>query len=501
LNDLAEKALHGLDIARREIAARPVASLGVAGFVVSGVIVVTGGRIGPAPAAVPLDHWLGLLPPAGYRVTGVAMGAVMLVAIGLLLALWLLTMHVSRARAFAPNQVWTLAAIWAVPFAVGPPQLTTDIYRYVAAGELARRAHSPYHHGADALGNLRLIDVIDPAWRSARSTDGPLTTLIDHLVVSVSGGSVIAAVIVLRIVAVLSVVAIGRLAADLGGTRRTAALCLTVLNPALLLIVVSAGLVTGLIAALLLAAVLAASRRRWLRAVLLACVAGGLKPIVLIIVAAIIAVHVLGQPARARSRIALRDNLLALAVLTAIVFSVPFGLGWIANLSSAMHAHTAFAPASVVGNMMGFIVSSASYDDLAAGGRVAAGFAAITVLGYLALTLRTRSLEATIGFALLAVGILAPVLYPSYLLLGVLCLAPTAAGVRREWVIALSCVSCVLAPVGLGERGGQYATCIALAIIASWLLVRWRTDYRSTDESDAETDAETGSSVSGSSRR
>ncbi|HZZ95696.1 MAG TPA: hypothetical protein VFE19_01680 [Jatrophihabitantaceae bacterium] len=494
MNDLAEKALHGLDIARREIAARPVTSLGIAGFVVSGAVVFTGGRLGPAPAAVPLDHWLGLLPPAGYQVTGVAMGAVMLAAIGALLALWLLTMHVSRARNFLPSQVWTIATMWAVPFAVGPPQLTTDVYRYVAAGELARRAHSPYHHGADSLGNLRLIDVIDPAWRSARSTDGPLTTLIDHLAVSVSGGSVIAAVVVLRIVAVLSVIALGRLAADLAGTRRTAAVCLAVLNPAVLLVVVSAGLVTGLIAALLLAAILAARRRRWLRAVILACIAAGLKPIVLITVAAIITVHVLGLPAPARLRAALRDGVVALLGLTVCVFSVPFGLGWIANLSSAMHARTAFAPASVVGNLMGFVVSAASYDDLVAGGRIAAGFAAVTVLGYLFLTVRTRSLEATIGFALLAVGILAPVLYPSYLLLGVLCLAPTATAVRRDWVIALSCVACVLAPVGLGDRGGLYATCVALAIIGGWLLVRWYTAYRPTDDSDA--DAAAGSNVS-----
>jgi hypothetical protein len=118
----------------------------------------------------------------------------------------------------------------------------------------------------------------------------------------------------------------------------------------------------------------------------------------------------------------------------------------------------------------------------------------VTVLGYLYLTVRTRPLDRTIGFALLAVGILAPVLYPSYLLLAVLCLAPAAVGMRREWVIALSCVACVLAPVGLGERGGQYATCIALAIIGGWLLVRWYTDYRPTD--DVEPDAETASSVS-----
>ena len=74
------------DAARREIVARPVPALAATGFGFAAVIVVTGGRIGAAPAAVPLNHWLGLLPEAGYRITGVAMGVVMLAAIGALLA-------------------------------------------------------------------------------------------------------------------------------------------------------------------------------------------------------------------------------------------------------------------------------------------------------------------------------------------------------------------------------------------------------------------------------
>ena len=348
MNDLAEKALHGLDIARREIAARPVASLGFAGFVLAAVVVVTGGRIGAAPAAVPLDHWLGLLPPAGYQrhrdrdgcrdARGHRRAARAVAADDARLA--------ARA-ASRRHQVWTIAAIWAVPFAVGPPLLSTDIYRYVASGELARRAHSPYHHGPTRSAACAWSTSIDPSWRSARSTDGPLATFVDHLAVSVTGGSVIAAVIVLRVVAVLSVIAIGRLAADLGGTRRTAALCLTVLNPAVLLFVVSAGPVTGVIVALLLGR---AARREPA-----ALVAGGDPRVHGRRAQAGRADRRRGESSpctcsatrrRAKLRVALRDGVVALAALTVIVFSVPFGLGWIANLSSAMHAHTPFAPAS-----------------------------------------------------------------------------------------------------------------------------------------------------------
>jgi alpha-1,6-mannosyltransferase len=473
MNDLAEKALRGMDRARRQIAARPVLALAPGGFVLASVIVVTGGRIGAARAAVPIDRWLGLLSEAGYRVTGVAMGAVMLAAISALIGLWLLTLRVGRSRVFTQREVWTIAAAWAAPFLVGPPVLSTDVYGYVARGLLARQGLSPYHHGATALGDVRIVDAIDPIWRSARSTDGPLASLLEHLAVSVTGGRVLATIIVCRVGAAVSIVVIGRLAAQLAGPRRSStALCLTVLNPAVLIFVGSAALYTGALVALLLATLVAASQRRWARAVVLACLAAGLRPVALLVVPAVIAAHALRHRGSGGWRTAVRDGVLAACALAVIALCVPFGLGWIANLGSAAREHVPFAPSSVIGAVVGFIVPSASFDDLAVGGRIAAGFAGATAIGYLFATIRSRPLERTVGYALLAAGILAPVVYPPFLLWGALCLAPTAVATRRDCVIALSCVACVLAPVGLGENGGHYATIGALALIALVLVPR-----------------------------
>lgn len=466
MNDLVEKALHGLDVTRREISARPVLSVSAAGFVVSAVIVVTGSRIGATPAAVPLNRWFGLLPEAGYEVTGIGVGVVMYAAIGALLALWLLTLRLSRLRRLGERAIWTIAAAWAAPLAIGPPMLSTDIYRYVAQGLIARRGLSPYHRGADALGSMRLVSAIDPSWRSAPSTDGPLTMLGDHVAVSIAGGSAIATVVILRVVAVVSVIVAGRLAADLAGPRRTTALCLTIINPATLLYVVSAGHLTGVIAALLLASLLAAGQRRWWVAIALAGLAAGVRPAAVLAVPVLIVLHGSGYARQLRLRVVLRDTAVAIITLAAVTLSVPYGLGWADNLSSATHARTPFAPASLLGDLVGVIVRFASYDDLAAGGRIAAGVAGLTVILYLYATVRRRPLERTVGFALLAAGILAPVVYPSYLLLGILCLAPTALGARRDWVIGLSCAACVLTPVGLGDRGGEYAAGFGLAAIA-----------------------------------
>lgn len=478
MNDLAEKALQGLDAARRGIAARPVPWLAVGGFFAAAVVVVTGARIGAAPAAVPVGRWLGLLPAAGYRITGAAMGVAMLGAIGALIGLWLLTLHVVRVHVLRDRDLWTIAAAWSVPLLVGPPVLSTDIFGYVARGLLARHGLSPYHHAPTALGDQRIVDAIDPTWRGVRSTDGPLTSLGEHLVVAVTSGRVIASVLVIRAVAVLSVILIGRLAADLAGPRRATALALTILNPAVLIYLVSAGQVAGPLAAVLLATLLAASQRRWALAVVLVCVAGGIEPVALLAVPAVIAAHVLGNGVERGRRVWLRDAAVAGGTLVVVGVAVPFGLGWLRNLTSAAHEHVPFAPCNLIADVIGFVVPSASFDDLIAGGRIATGAAGVTVIGYLLVTVGARPLERTVGFTLLTAAILAPVVYPQFLLWGVLCLAPAAVRGRRDWVVALSCVACVLTPAGLGQRGGDYATIVALTTVAVVLAPRLITRYR-----------------------
>ncbi len=472
MNDLAEKALRGLDLTRREIVARPVAGLSVAGFLVAAVVVVTGGRIGAAPAVVPPNRWLGLLPDAGYRTTGVGLGAAMFAAILVLLGLWLLALHVARVRGFTPRQVWLVAGAWAVPFALGPPLLDTDSYGYVAHGLLARLGLSPYHHGPIEIGRSRLVLAIDPTWRGARSSDGPLAGFAEHLVVSVSGGHVTPALVLVRAVGVLSVVALGRLAVRLAGARATDALGLVVLNPAVLALVVSAGNLAGPLAALLLAAVAAAQARRWRRALVWVCLAAGLKPVALLALPPVLVLHLLGVRGRDRLRRALQDALLVAVVLAALSYLVPYGLGWLPNLRIATHDHVAVAPSSLISDVVGWIVPFASFDDLEVGGRFAAGAAALTALGYLYATVRARPLAETIGFALLAVAVFAPVVYPPFLLWGLLCLVPTATGAYRDLVLGLSAAACVMTPGGLGERGGLYATIGALVAIGAALLVR-----------------------------
>jgi hypothetical protein len=473
MNDLAERALHGLDVARRSVLARPLPWLVALGFLASALTVLAGARIGAGPAALPINAWLGLLPHAGYRVVGVLPGLVMLTGVTVLVLTWMIVLRLVTLRRVSERGLWTTGAVWSLPFVVGPPLLGTDVFSAVARGLLSRQGLSPYHHGPASVDDeAQLVNAIDPALRGTHTTGGPLSVALEHLFATAAAGNAVAALLLFRALAVVSAIAVGRLAMELAGPRREAALTMTALNPAMLLFVVSGARLEGVLVALLLGAFVAAGQRRWTAAVALTCLAAGLKPVVLVAVVAVIVAHAVGARRHIAWRIAARDLLVAAVVLVACTLVVPYGLGWADNLSSLTREHTPFAPASLVSDLISTVVSAASFDDLAVGGRVAAILAAITVVAYLLVTVRNRPLERTVGYALLAVGLLGPVLYPWYLLWGVLCLAPAARRALRDWVVALSAAACVLAPVGFTERTGEVVTTCCLVVIAAALVPR-----------------------------
>jgi hypothetical protein len=486
MNDLAEKALDGLIAARRAVAARPVPVLAVTGFAVAAAIVVTGGRLGAAPAAVPINRWLGLLPEAGYRITGVAMGLTMLGAIVALLVTWIVTFVVAVRAQFTERQLWTLAASWALPFVIGPPLLSTDVFADVARGLLSRAGLSPYTTAPSHLGELRIVDAIDPTWRGTDSSDGPLSTLLGHLVVTLCGGAVVPALLVFRLIALGSVIVVGRCASELAtGRRPQTALCLTILNPLVLLYVVSAAQLVGLLIALLLVALVAARRRRWPAAAVMIALAAALKPAALVAVPVLIAYHAFGQPRREVWRRVLRDLGLVAAVFAVITVAVPRGLNWLANFGDAFHEHVGYTPSNAVANLIGLVVPAA-YDDVQTGARIATAAAGVIAVIALLVTLRSRPLEQTLGLALLATALAAPVVYPQFVLWGLACLAPRSGAVQRTWLVALSCAACLASPDGLGARGGEVASfaCIGgvlLAVVAV-LAYQRRRSARTADD-------------------
>ena len=162
-----------------------------------------------------------------------------------------------------------------------------------------------------------------------------------------------------------------------------------------------------------------------------------------------------------------RDLTAAAGVVALTRLAVPDGFGWLRTARRQFDQHTPFAIADLVGRAAGAVVRDASYDDLAAGGQLTAAIAALAVLVYLLVTSRHRSLEAGIGYSLLALALLAPVLHPWYLMWGVMVLAPTAVGMRRTWVVALTAAGCVLTPPGFSTSTSYVLSGITLGLIAA----------------------------------
>ena len=466
MNDLAEKALHGLNVARRAIVAHPMLTFGALGFAISSVTVVAGGRVNAGRATRPLSSWLGLQGSRSGRPATWAAGAVMLAAVVALVLLWLAVVWFVRRHGQPESRVWSVAVAWAMPFVLGPPLMGTTVQTYAAFGLLQRHGLSPYDFGPNRLGSDAIVTAIEPAARDTPSAAGPLGTLVQHLSVSIAAGSALGAILILRGVAVLAAIVIGRLAADLGGLFRARALTLTVLNPLLLLYVVSAARLDGLMLALALAAVLAASQRRWLAAVALTCVAGSVLGEAFVLLPAILAAHWLGRRTVPTWLLLGRDLLVAAVTTVAAGLVVPNGFGWLWTITKQFSVHTPFSVTGAIAKLLTPIVRGASYDDLAAGARITAVTAMVCVIAYLIGTARQRAVERTAGYALLALGLLSPVLYPWYLLWGTVCLAPTANGTRRTAVLALCAAGCVMNPPGFTDTTSNVLTAVGLAVVA-----------------------------------
>jgi hypothetical protein len=436
--------------------------LAVAGCALAVTAVVSGGRVGPVRTTIPLSDWLGLVPRS--HLGGSVAASVQLAALAGLVLLWLVAVRINRPRRCSETKVWWIFGAWAVPFAVGPPLLSADVYTYAAQGLMARTGIDVYHFGPAALGNVPAVAAVDPSWRSEPSPYGPLASLVQHLAIAISGGGPFGAVLVFRGLGVLSAIAIGILAADLAGPRRVQALTLTLLNPLVLVQIVSAAHLEGVMCALLLGSLVAADRQRWTLAILLAVASGGVKAPAYLCVLAVVAVHGTRGDGKILWRTALRDSAVAVVAFVGSCLVVPNGFGWLRTLTTPTLGHTALAPASLLADLFTPIVPAASFDDRSAGGRISALLAAACIVLYLTATANRRSLNRTVGYGLVAVALLSPVVYPWYLLWGVLCLAPTARRAHVDWLVFASGVACVVSPVGFDRVIGGYLSAAALAI-------------------------------------
>ncbi|MFB9236688.1 polyprenol phosphomannose-dependent alpha 1,6 mannosyltransferase MptB [Plantactinospora siamensis] len=435
------------------------------------VLVGAGGAVaGALPVRDPLTGLAAVVELRRYPGVGVlAVGA----GLALLVAAW---WGLGRSAPTARDLRITLLC-WAIPLSVAPPLFSRDVYSYLAQGAMVRAGLDVYRTGPAALGGPLLAEV--PAvWQHTPTPYGPVFLALATAVASVCGPHPVLGVLGLRLVSVASVALLAAVVPALArryGVAPASALRLAVLNPLVLLHLVSGAHNDGPMVALTAAglAVAAVYRRPALGTVLvtLAALVKAPAALGLLFLVPIWAGELAGpaRPARAAA------GTVGIAAGTAALVTTltGTGYGWIGALQTPVSAHN-WSLSSALGRITRLLLETLG-SDLAAQAMAAwrtAGLVAGAAL-VVAAWLHRRRLGAVhaLGLGLLAVVLCGPALRPWYLLWGLVPFAVAApAGRARAWAAAASAgLTVVIMPNGFAPHPAQIGQ-IALGALVGLVL-------------------------------
>ena len=247
------------------------ATLGLIGAAVSayaGTRLVGGGNA--------VRWWFHAPVPSGHEPAKIVFWAGVVALCGA----WLgLGMTLKRSPEISHKALWIVGAAWCLPFLLGPPLFSHDLYSYIAQGTLVHLGHSPYHEAPIALGHLghrHVLDGVDPFWRKTTAPYGPLFLGVVSLIVGAAGSHLVLDAVLVRLFDVLGIVLLAifapRLARALGGDARRA-LWLAMLSPLVWLQLVSNAHNDALMVGLMVAGVTLALTRRPLLGIAVCAVA------------------------------------------------------------------------------------------------------------------------------------------------------------------------------------------------------------------------------------
>ena len=420
-----------------------------------------------------------------------------MVGMALLVYAWLRLRNDGRlsVRWITVTAVW-----WSVPLAVAPPLFSRDPYSYAAQGALLAAGVDPYRYGPSALPSGWLGSV-SPAWVDTPAPYGPLFLWLARWAAEFSGGHLIVAILLLRLVAIGGVVLIGvftpRLARA-GGIEARLAQWLVLASPLLLAHYVSGAHNDALMVGLLVAGLACAAERRGVLAAVLLGLAAAVKAPA--IVALPFAALLWAAPWRGRwpvLRACLASALIAVATFAAVSLIAGLGTGWVSALRSAPGVSVQWTSIPTgLGIAAGWVVSLAGHpewkDACLAAFRAAA--TALTAVALVVLWWRirrhgddVRRVVMTCGLALLAVVVLAAAFHPWYALWAIVPLAASVVDprARTALVTATAALSFLVLPAGynLARATVVPGVIVDLAITgaAVWVAIRWLRQRGSRD--------------------
>ncbi|MFD7089232.1 polyprenol phosphomannose-dependent alpha 1,6 mannosyltransferase MptB [Streptomyces sp. NPDC059896] len=470
---------------------------------------------GTLPDREPWGIWV----PHGSGSAVTVAGAVLAYAgLTLLVVAW---WRYGRTGAATRDTLITLAW-WATPLALTPPLYSADVYSYIAQGAMVLEGHDVYSAGPSVLDPAGLggdaAASVGGNWTDAPAPYGPFFLILARCVTWVTGGTIVPAVLGMRLIAVgallLIVWALRRLARE-RGTSESGALWLGALNPLLLTHVIGGMHNDGLMIGLMLAGVVFALRGRWIvggALVGLAMMVKSPAAMALLFIGVYVGTAATGPLVRRVAK-GVAPGLAAVAVAVAATLLGGTGFGWLRTQSVAGTIHTALSVTSDIGLGLGELLHLLIGTDpgpvKAAVQNLGLGAALVLIACLAWRTLRARQ-DATrapdtgpasdagctsdtgsgadtgsaserarpldpvhaLGLALLALVALSPMVQPWYLLWGMTVIAATRPYGRTGTVLTVLSAALVYETHPSGATPWYGFVLVGVACVTGTLLVR-----------------------------
>lgn len=323
------------------------------------------------------------------------------------------------------------AGLWFAPLVASVPLYSRDLYSYAAQGALWHEGLSPYEHGvADLDSEWR--ESTAPTWLTSTAPYGPVFLLLARGVAAVSGGHLLVALVLVRLIALVAVVvmvwAVPEIARRLGAVDPEKATWLAVAAP-----LVGAHFVSGahndalLVGGILLGIVLA-MRERFVWAVVVIALAAMVKVTAVVAVPFVALLWAGARPPMSWKRLVGRSALtagVALVPVVAVTLVTGLGFSWVnpAGTSGRNEQWTSLPTAlGMAIGAVGHVLGQPSWRDSAIAAMRGAGLVLMVVL-LVVLWLRAAGrmtdramVVRSIGWALLVVIVLAPAFLGWYFL-------------------------------------------------------------------------------------
>lgn len=418
------------------------ASIGVLGT----VLVVLGTALPASPFTLKLpDSWVfGAAHRSGSQWLSLVLvyGGIVMIVSG-----WLSLVAAARCSL---RQLTAVLGLWILPLLVSPPLFSRDVYNYAAGGKLVSAGFNPYTSGLNPIRSSVFFHLTDPLWRNSHAPYGPLFFDLAKANARLMGNNVFGALEGFRLLAIVGLALLALavpIIARSFGQSVPRSFTLAVLNPLVLIYLVGGMHNDALMLGLLVAGIAMALRDHPIVGIALCALGAEVK------VPAALGIVFIGwiwagggAPASRRFRFVVQAGALA-GLVGALVSQVSgFGSGWLVNLSTPGTVVSWLDPATAAGlgvahglHVIGVDISThASIVGVRAGALALAGCVVVVLLTHL----DRYGLPRAMGWSLLAIVLLGPIVWPWYETWGVTFLALAPDAWSRRSVLVISIVGC-----------------------------------------------------------